>query len=117
MSTAETNIDKRETNQRSRSKSFKEAVAEANVIKSEFIQHETPELSYSNQAYAFFTKLFVDHLPLEALHHLKVSRMIVFGLFSYAIFFAMFLGFAISGYIQLRKEEFLSLDQDSGTCQ
>ena len=60
---------------------------------------------------------FVSSVPLPIVKKLKPNRLIFFGLVAYAISISVFLGFAISGYVQSRKEEFVSLKDDAGICK
>jgi hypothetical protein len=85
--------------------------------RSPFVKHAEVKLSTSEFILAWVYKVFVKSVPMASVKKLKPNRLICFGLMAHAICIAFFLGFAISSYIQLGKEEFVSLKEDAGICR
>ena len=85
--------------------------------RSPFVKHEEEPQGYVDQAMSAVFGMFVTSVPLPIVKKLKPNRLIFFGVVAYIICIAVFLGFAISGYVQSRKEEFVSLKEDAGICK
>ena len=85
--------------------------------RSPFVKHEDEPQGYAAWGLSLVFAKFVTSIPLPVVKKLKPNRLIFFGLMAYGICIAFFLGFAISGYVQSRKEEFVSLKEDAGICK
>lgn len=59
---------------------------------------------------------FFDNLPLEYIGTLPLGYAIVFGMVAYAVVLVALLCFTITGYNQIMKQQFISLDIDAGSC-
>lgn len=59
---------------------------------------------------------FFDNLPLEYIGTLPFGYAIVFGMVAYAVVLVALLCFTITGYNQIMKQQFISLDIDAGSC-
>ena len=84
---------------------------------SAFQPKEEEDLSMKERIVDGAIKKFVDNIPVDVIKTMSTSKLVTFGLIAYGIVIGIFLYFAISGYIQARKEEYVSLDSSSGQCE
>jgi hypothetical protein len=83
---------------------------------SAFERVEKPEVSMKEEIVEGFVHRFIDNVPVDIIKEMSASKLLVFGLLAYGIVIGIFLYFSIGGFIQGRKEEFVSLDSSSGQC-
>lgn len=85
--------------------------------RSPFVKYEKTEKVTPIEKWSIyiFNKI-VNNIPMGKVKQLTFPRMITFGFLSYCVTFGLFFYFASTGYLQSRKEEFVSLKENAGIC-
>lgn len=81
-----------------------------------FVKTDEQEKTTVEEVASNIGDMFLANLPLPMIATLSKSKALVFGLIAYAVVAGIFLYFAVSGFDQTRKEEFVSLDSSAGEC-
>ncbi len=70
---------------------------------------------YYTRIYGVFD-LFLENIPTDYAKQLPLKYSIYFGICAYSLSLLTLIYFAVSGYIQISKQQFISLDSTAGDC-
>ena len=75
-------------------------------------------LSKSHRHAAVFTLFdkFIENIPSDYVKQLPIKYSVYFGIFAYSISICTLLFFAVDGYLNISKQQFISLDKNAGYC-
>lgn len=93
----------------------KKKVLNANIVD----EDELVDLTFREWLSAKADKVFTDNIPIASIKDMGGTYMYIGGALAYCFFFACFMYFAWTGYVQARGARVISLedDPDNGDCE
>lgn len=80
-------------------------------------KESTAEQKLNEFVWSQLDNFFVENIPIEYLKNLAGCYLYSFGIFAYCVLLVVFFYFFYTNYVNSINQAFISLDDDSGTCE